>query len=94
MSLVMKTKRAHRGMSLSQAMKVAKKHYKKGGAEGDDAVPEVEGARRRGGGPVEDAIKVAQGATTGARRRTKRRGGGLSPLPLGGRRKTRKWRLF
>jgi len=71
MSLVMKTKRAHRGMSLSQAMKMAKKHYKKGG--GDE-----------------------MGSPEGGRRKTKRRGGGLSPLPLGvgGRRKTRKFRFF
>jgi len=74
MSLVMKTKRAHRGMSLSQAMKMAKRLYKK-----------------RGGG---DGPEVATGPSVGARRRT-RRGGALSPLPLGGRRrKTRKYGLF
>ena len=52
MSLVMKTKRAHRGMSLSQAMKMAKKHYKKGG--GEDMVA---GRRktRRGGGALSPA---------------------------------------
>ena len=68
MSLVMKTKRAHRGMSLSQAMKMAKKHYKKGG--GEDMVA--------------------------GRHKTRRGGGELNPLPLGvgGRRKTRKFRLF
>ena len=73
----MKTKRAHRGMSLSQAMKMAKKHYKKGG------------------GAVEDAMAAVKSAAPaiGARRRT-RRGGALAPLPLGGRRKTRKFRLF
>ena len=70
MSLVKKTIRAHPKMSLGQAMKEAKKHYKKGGAsEEAPAVPE--GGRRRRGGKT-------------------RRGGALSPLPLGGKRRSRK----
>ena len=80
----MKTKRAHRGMSLGQAMKMAKKHYKGGAADEGEV---------KGAGPVEDMMAKMKGAV-GARRRKTRRGGALSPLPLGGRRKTRKWRLF
>jgi hypothetical protein len=77
MSLVKKTKRAHPGWSLGQAMKEAKKHYKKGG------------------GAVEDAMEAAKAvaAPTGGRRRRgrkTRRGGALSPLPLGGKRRSRK----
>ena len=75
----MKTKRAHRGMSLSQAMKMAKKHYKKGGGPIEDAVDSVKGAvgarrgrkTRRGGGALSPASVVG-----------------------GRRRKTRKFRLF
>ena len=82
-----------------------------GGEEDDEEVKDVKdegtvlGARRKrvGGsdapGPIASALSAATGTplppSTGARRRTKRRGGGLSPSPIGGRRrKTRKWRLF
>jgi hypothetical protein len=69
-------------MSLGQAMKMAKKHYKGGAHEG--------------GGPVEDAMASVKGAVGARRRKTRRGGGALSPLPLQGgrRRKTRKFRFF
>jgi|LakMenEpi03Aug12_release.lakeMendotaPanAssembly.Ray.scaffolds.fasta_scaffold00564_46 hypothetical protein len=68
----MKTKRAHRGMSLSQAMKMAKKHYKKGGGPVEDAMATVKGAvgasrkTRRGGGALSPA-------SVGGRRRKTRK---------------------
>lgn len=72
MSLVKKTKRAHPGWSLGQAMKEAKKHYKKGG--GPEEESPIPSAGRRGG-------------------KKTRRGGALSPLPLGGKRR-RSRKLF
>lgn len=80
MKLVMKEKKAHKGISLKQAMKLAKKKYhKKGGAEGEEQ-PEAEM-------PMSPEPEMEQ--TEGARRRRKTRRGGskLSPLPIGGRRR-------
>jgi hypothetical protein len=77
MKLVMKMKKAHPKASLGEAMKMAKKQYKKGGAEE---------------GEVEEPKEMEEvGEVEGARRRKTRRGGNkLSPLPIGGRRKTKK----
>lgn len=76
MKLVMKEKKAHKGITLKQAMKLAKKKYhKKGGAEGEE--PEME-----------DVGMSMPAAPEGARRRKTRKGGAaLSPLPIGGRRR-------
>ena len=77
MKLVMKEKKAHKGITLKQAMKLAKKKYhKKGGAE-EGEEPEMED------------MGMAMPAAEGARRRRKTRKGGaaLSPLPIGGRRR-------
>ena len=82
MKLVMAEKRKHKGITLKQAMKLAKKKYhKKGGAE-EGEEPEME-----------DVGMSMPAEAEGARRRRKTRRGGskLSPLPIGGRRrKTRK----
>jgi hypothetical protein len=78
MKLVMAEKRKHKGITLKQAMKLAKKKYhKKGGAEGEEPEPEME-----------DVGMSMPPAAEGARRRKTRKGGSkLSPLPIGGRRR-------
>ena len=66
--------RKKHGVSLKAAFRAVK-----GGAEGEEE--------------KEEAMEVAPAAPMGARRRRKTRKGGassLSPLPVGGRRKTRK----
>ena len=89
MKLVMKEKKAHKGITLKQAMKLAKKKYhKKGGAEeGEEAPAAVE---------VPEMPEPSEGAR---RRKTRRGGSKLSPLPIGGRRrktskKTRKGGVY
>jgi hypothetical protein len=53
------------------------------------AMKEAKKHYKKGGGAVEDAMAAAKAATGGRRRKT-RRGGALSPLPLGGKRRSRK----
>ena len=80
MKLVMKMKKAHPKASLGEAMKMAKKQYKKGGADPEQPEPEVMESE-------EEKMEQVEGAR---RRKTRRGGNKLSPLPIGGRRKTKK----